>query len=215
MIVEQRERLAGVDRREQVLRLAADEFAEFGLHGVSAEVIARKAGITHAYVFRLFGTKKALFIEVVRRAFATMVDGLVEAAGSSSGLDALAAMGQRYNDNLSDRTLLLLQLQAFAASGDEEVREAVRESFGRLWVAVSKTTGLDAVQVKTFLAFGMLLNANVALATSQINEDWARQASTRINSARLFQHINDEANTWSVGRRKSRTYGHCSFAEAE
>jgi AcrR family transcriptional regulator len=205
MRIERRGRLAGAERREQVLGIAAEAFAAFGLHGVSAEMIAREAGITHAYVFRLFRTKKALFIEVVRRAFATMSDGLVEAAGSSSGLDALAAMGQRYNDTLSDRTLLLLQLQAFAACGDEEVREAVRESFGRLWVAVSETTGLDAVQVKTFMAFGMLLNANTALSTSHVDTDWARQASTRINSARLFQHISGETNggeaRGSTGRR--------------
>lgn len=187
-------RMSGDDRREQVLRIAAEEFAEYGLHGVSAEVIARKAGITHAYVFRLFGTKKELFIQVVRRAFSTMTGGLAEAAGRTSGLQALSAMGQRYNDSLKDRTLLLLQLQAFAACGDDEVREAVRESFGHLWQVVSDTTGLDAIQVKTFMAYGMLLNTNAALSTAEIDADWARQATTRINSGHLFKHLSVEAN---------------------
>ncbi|MGI5156487.1 TetR/AcrR family transcriptional regulator [Microbispora sp. CA-102843] len=53
----QGKRPAGADRREQVLDIAVADFAEHGLHGVCAEVIARKAGIAHAYVFRLFGTK--------------------------------------------------------------------------------------------------------------------------------------------------------------
>ncbi|MEU5271856.1 hypothetical protein AB0G77_25565 [Streptomyces hygroscopicus] len=35
-------RLTGADRREQVLRIAAEEFAAHGPHGVSAEAIARK-----------------------------------------------------------------------------------------------------------------------------------------------------------------------------
>jgi AcrR family transcriptional regulator len=190
---ERGKRLAGADRREQVLKIAAEEFAEHGLHGVSAEVIARKADITHAYVFRLFGTKKRLFLEVVRRAFAAMADGLSASAGSESGLDALSAMGLRYDASLRDRTLLLLQLQAFAACGDDEVREAVRESFGQLWQTVSDATGLDPVQVKTFMAFGMLLNTNAALATADVDADWARQATTRIHAG-LFTHVSTEAN---------------------
>ncbi|WP_433463403.1 TetR/AcrR family transcriptional regulator [Spirillospora sp. CA-128828] len=193
MAVERGKRLAGADRREQVLRLAAEEFAQHGLHGVSAEVIARKAGITHAYVFRLFGTKKQLFLEVVGRAFAEMADGLAASAGTASGLDALAAMGRRYYDSLRNHTLLLLQLQAFAACGDAEVREAVRENFGRLWQTVSDATGLDAVQIKTFMAYGMLLNTNAALATADIDADWASQATTRIHAG-LFAHLTAEAN---------------------
>lgn len=193
MVTERGKRLSGADRREQVLKIAAEEFAEHGLHGVSAEVIARKAGITHAYVFRLFGTKKQLFIEVVRRAFATMTDGLSAAAGAATGMEALAAMGQRYDASLKDRLLLLIQLQAFAACGDDEVRDAVRESFGQLWETVSDSTGLDAVQIKTFMAFGMLLNTNAALATADIDTDWARQATTRIHTG-LFSHIGLEGN---------------------
>ncbi|UKY54570.1 hypothetical protein [Streptomyces inhibens] len=102
-------------------------------------------------------------------------------------------MGLRYDASLKDRTLLLLQLQAFAACGDAEVREAVRESFGRLWQTVSDATGLDAVQVKTFMAYGMLLNTNAALATADLDADRARQATTRIHAG-LFSHLTTEAN---------------------
>ncbi|MGP3953886.1 TetR/AcrR family transcriptional regulator [Streptomyces sp. 7N604] len=191
--MERGRRLAGEDRREQVLKIAADEFAAHGLHGVSAETIARKAGITHAYVFRLFGTKKQLFLEVVRRAFAVMAAHLAEAAGSAKGLEALAAMGQRYDASLSDRTLLLLQLQAFAACGDAELRPAVRESFGALWQTVSDTTDLDPVQIKTFMAYGMLLNTSAALQLANTDADWAAQATTRIRAG-LFEHLTTEAN---------------------
>lgn len=183
--MERGKRLAGAERREQVLKIAAEEFAVHGLHGVSAEMIARKAGITHAYVFRLFGTKKQLFLEVVGRAFAAMADGLAAAAENASGLEALAAMGQRYDVSLADRTLLLLQLQAFAACSDVDVREAVRERFGRLWQTASDTTGLDAVQVKTFMAYGMLLNTSAALELATLDADSSGQAKTRIHAGLL------------------------------
>ena len=56
-------------RHEEILDAALVQFAQRGLHGASTEDIARKAGISQPYVFRLFGTKKALFTAVVARCF--------------------------------------------------------------------------------------------------------------------------------------------------
>lgn len=186
-------RIPSADRREQVLDIAAEMFATHGLHGVSAEDVARRAGITHAYVFRLFGTKKNLFLEVVQRAFDRMTTIMQEAAGEATGLEALAQIGLRYNENLADTTLLRLQLQAFAACGDPEVRDAVRESFGRLWQTVSDAAGLEPVQIKAFMAFGMLLNTGAALDLPELDTAWSREARTRIHAG-LFRHITTEAN---------------------
>lgn len=185
--------MSGTDRRQQVLRIAADEFAEAGLHGASTETIARRAEITQAYIFRLFGTKKALFLEVMVAAFDRMTEGMRAAAGDRTGLDALGRMGAQYNELLADRTSLLLQLQGFAACGDPEVRDAVRDSFGRMWQAVAKTTGLDPVTIKAFLAFGMLLNNGAALQVAELGESWAKGVRTRIHPG-LFEHITTEAN---------------------
>jgi len=185
--------MTGAQRREQVLGIAERHFAAMGLHGASTEAIAREAGITQAYVFRLFGTKKLLFVECADAAFERMTLAMLAAAGGATGLDALAAMGSEYDAMLADRTTLLVQLQGFAAAGDPEVRAAVRESFGRLWQAVADATRLDPVTVKTFLAFGMLLNTSAALDLAEVDADWARQASTRIRAG-LFTHITTETN---------------------
>ncbi len=169
------------------------EFADGGLHGASTEVIARHAGITQAYIFRMFGTKKALFLELVEAAFDRMTDGMRDAAGGESGLAALSRMGTEYNEMLADRTSLLLQLQGFAACGDAEVREVVRGSFGRMWRTVAMTTGLDSVTIKAFLAFGMLLNSGAALHIADVDEPWAQGLRTRIRPG-LFQHITASSN---------------------
>ncbi len=187
--------MTGQQRREQVLSVAELEFAVAGLHGASTETIAHRAGITQAYVFRLFGTKKQLFVACVDAAFERMTLALLAAAGGASGIEGLAAMGREYDAMLADRTTLLLQLQGFAAAaaGDVEVRDAVRGSFGRLWQAVADTAGLDPVTVKTFLAFGMLLNTSAALELREVDDKWARQARTRIKAG-LFTHITRETN---------------------
>lgn len=180
-------------RRAQILAIAAEEFALGGLHGTSTETIARRAEITQAYVFRLFGSKKNLFIQVVTEAFDRLVDGMRDAAGERTGLAALAEMGRTYDELLADRTALLLQLQGFAAASDPEVRDAVRDRFSRMWHTVADTTGLDPVTVKSFLAFGMLLNNGAALGVREVDEPWAVGVSTRIQRG-LFEHINSETN---------------------
>ncbi|MFT4122275.1 MAG: TetR/AcrR family transcriptional regulator [Microbacteriaceae bacterium] len=187
------ERMRGEDRRAQVLGIAAKEFAEHGLHGASTETIARAAGITQAYVFRMFGTKKALFLELVTGAFERVGDGMLAAGAGATGTGCLQRMGAQYYGLLSDRTSLLLQLQGFAACGDAEVQRVVRERFARLWQVVAQATGLDAVTVKSFLAFGMLLNIGAAIDVDAIAEPWAEGVRTRILPG-LFEHITAETN---------------------
>jgi AcrR family transcriptional regulator len=186
-------RMSGPQRRAQVLGIAAGEFAEHGLHGASTEAIARAAGITQAYVFRMFGTKKALFTELVGAAFDRFSDGMAQAAAGAGGLSALALMGAQYYELLADRTTLLLQLQGFAACGDSEVRDLVRARLARMWDTVAGPTGLDPVTVKSFLAFGMLLNTAAALDIGELDEPWAAGVRTRIQPG-LFAHITAAAN---------------------
>jgi len=186
-------KMTAAERRAQILAIAAEEFAIGGLHGTSTEAIARRAEITQAYVFRLFGSKKNLFIQVVTAAFDQLVERMEAAAGDKTGLEALSAMGRTYDELLADRTALLLQLQGFAAASEPEVREAVRERFARMWDMVSATTGLDPVAVKSFLAFGMLLNNGAALQLRETDEPWALGVRTRIQPG-LFEHITSETN---------------------
>lgn len=186
-------RMSGPERRRQVLGIAAVEFAEHGLHGASVETIAHHAGITQAYVFRLFGTKKALFLELVGAAFDRLTDAMARAAGETCGVAALRLMGRQYYELLADRTNLLLQLQGFAACGDDEVRDLVRTRFARMWDTVAGSAGVDPVTVKSFLAFGMLLNNAAALDVTELDEPWAAGVRTRVRPG-LFEHITTETN---------------------
>ena len=98
-----------------MLGIAAREFADRGLHGASIEAIAPEAGITQAYVFRMFGTKKALFLELVGAAFHRYSDGMARAANGARGLSAPELMVGYYK-SLADRTTLLLQLHPVACA---------------------------------------------------------------------------------------------------
>src|SRR5487761_740933 len=112
-MTETKQRMPAAERRELVLEAAVAEFAVHGLAGTSTEDVARHAGISQPYLFRLFPTKKALFIELINRCFQRVQDTFIAAAGDLTGEDALMAMADSYTKLLDDRTLLLLQMQAY------------------------------------------------------------------------------------------------------
>jgi AcrR family transcriptional regulator len=163
-------RLSADERREAIVAAGVDEFAEKGLAGASTDVIARRAGVSQPYVFQLFGTKRDLFIAVIRHGFKRTRLTFEDAAaryerGESTVIcdSALGAMGEAYKKLLADRTLLLVQLQAYAACSDPEVRNAVREEFAALHRFVVVTTKASPEEIHLFFAQGMLLNVGAAV----------------------------------------------------
>src|ERR1035438_4427071 len=118
-----RRRMPAAQRRELVLEAAVAEFAAHGLAGTSTEDVARQAGISQPYLFRLFPTKKTLFLALVERCFQRTYDTFTAAAGDLTGDEALAAMADAYERLLDDRTMLLLQMQAYAACEDPRSEE--------------------------------------------------------------------------------------------
>ena len=107
--------MTGDERREAVLAIAIAEFARTGLHGTSTEKIAAGAGISHPYLFRLYRTKKALFLACLERCNERLHETFTRAAEAAGDGDRLEAMGRAYVDLLGDREMLLLQLQMYAA----------------------------------------------------------------------------------------------------
>ena len=172
-----RTRQTAEERREEVLAAAVAEFARAGFHGASTDAIARSAGISQPYLFRLFGSKKDLYVAVVRRCFRRTLETMQAAAEGLRGEEALAAMGAAYGELLSnDPTMLQSQLQTYAAALDDpEVREAVRQGYGDLYAYVEHVSGVSRARLARFFAMGMLLNVVAAMGyhDEPEPEEWA------------------------------------------
>lgn len=168
-----RQRMSADERREVVLEAALPEFAIGGLAGTSTEDVARRAGISQPYLFRLFPTKKALFLALTQRCYERIEAAFTLAAAGKTGQDAMEAMADAYENLLQDRTLLLLQLQAYVACSDDEIRAEVRTRYRHLWELAERLTGLPFENVVEFFAMGMLLNVGAALDLSSVDERWA------------------------------------------
>jgi len=170
------------ERREEVLLAAVDEFARAGFHGASTDAIARRAGISQPYLFRLFGSKKDLYLAAVRRCFRRTLDAMQAAAEGLRGEEALDAMGQAYGLLLSsDPIMLQAQLQTYAAAlDDEDVRRAVRDGYGDLYAYVERVSGASDKRLARFFANGMLLNVIAAMGFHEESEPepWAFRLMT-------------------------------------
>src|SRR5215472_18994271 len=142
-------------RRDEVLDAAMIEFADHGVEGASTEDIARRAGISQPYLFRLFGTKKGLYIEAVRRGPRETLEFFQDVSAGKRGEEALEAIGKAYVELLKNHRRLRAQMQAFADCDDPEIREVVREGFGALVEHVERVFGADPERVRDFFAFGM------------------------------------------------------------
>lgn len=160
------------DRREQVLGAAMAVFARGGYEGTSTEDVARAAGISQPYLFRIFATKKALFIALVERGFERIEAAFDAAAEGHHGEDALIAMGLSYGQLLVDRDLLLMQMHAYAACDDDEIKEMTRRCFRGLWDHVAALAGVSEGEITEFFARGMLLNVVAAMDASDLGESW-------------------------------------------
>jgi AcrR family transcriptional regulator len=173
-------RRSAEERRAEIVEAAVHAFASGGLHGTSTDEIARIAGVSQPYLFRLFGTKRELFLAAVDRAMGRVEAMFAEAARHPvadpvPGADpVLMAMGLGYQALLRDQTLLRLQLHAFAASDDPEVRAFVRGRFSHLVQTVAELSGMPASSLRTFFAEGMLLNIAAALDLTQADVAWQR-----------------------------------------
>jgi AcrR family transcriptional regulator len=165
------------ERREAIIVAALHEFAESGYSGTSTESIARAVGVSQPYLFQLFGTKRELFLAVVRHGFRRTRLVFQEASqrgpADDQACSILDLMGNAYMQLLSDRDLLRVQLQAYAACGDEDVRQVVREEFTQLYASVRRDSGASNEEIHRFFAEGMLLNVAAALELGGKPETWS------------------------------------------
>ena len=129
-----------------------------GLHGASTDDIARAAGISQPYLFRLFGTKKELYLATAERAVDDLDDVFADAAAGKTGEEALHAMGAGLRDDdrpTADR--LMLMLKCWASCDDPEICEVVRSAWRDLVDLAERASGESPEAVSTFFAKGMLL----------------------------------------------------------
>jgi AcrR family transcriptional regulator len=168
-------RRSAEERRREIVEIAISHFAQKGYNGTSTDQVAREAGISQPYLFRLFGTKRELFLACHEVMHGRIAETFAEAARAVSPEERMAAMGHAYTDLLGDRTSLLFQMQSYGACSDPEIQARVRDRYADLVRQVADATGAGPAELWAFFSHGMLLNVIAALDLDVLatGEDWA------------------------------------------
>lgn len=166
------------ERREALIEAAVAAFAEHGFHGTPTTEIAKAAGISQAYLFRLFPTKVELYVAAVERCYARLGEAMRAAAEDESapGETVLERMGNAYGELMQDPTTLRATLQAFAAAAgeDAQIREAVRSGFGGVVELIRGLSGAEGEELRGFVAMGMLMTVLDGMDALAVDAPWAR-----------------------------------------
>lgn len=154
-------RLSADDRREQILTAASVVFGERGYAGGTTDAIAREAGISQAYVVRMFGSKENLFRATAERASSKVRDAFTEVLAQvpddATLHDKRAALGAAYAALMADRGTLLSLLHLFSQGHDETLAPVARTCFLDVYRLVREKAGMDAQVATEFFAQGMLM----------------------------------------------------------
>jgi AcrR family transcriptional regulator len=192
---EPRKRVPAAERRDALIEAAVHHFAHGGLQGTKVSAIAADVGVAQPYVFSLFPTKRDLFIAAVGRCFAK-ISALFEAAAAAYDKngpqepeeDKLKAIGHAYMGAIADNPdQLLLQLQAYAACGDDvEIQAFVRREYARLIELIRKISEVaDDEELDGFFQAGMWCNVAAALGVEDfsVSSGWVEGALAEATAA--------------------------------
>lgn len=167
--------MSSEERRAQILAASIAVFGSKGYDGATTDDLAQAAGVSQAYVVRMFGSKQGLFmaalesvadrLEVDFRAALDDADASLPAGATDEQRTHARkeAMSVAYLRLLQERGLHLTMQHAFLRGGDPAIGPVARASFGRIWRFIREDAGFDAEFGKSFLSYGMLLNTLIGL----------------------------------------------------
>lgn len=157
-----RPRVSAEKRREQILAAATTEFSRLGLHGASTMTIAERASVSQPNMFRLFSTKRELFIAALEQVVEQIKQRMIS-SGEANPANPLTVMADRWRDLLENRELMLMLLQGYAACSDEEVRNAMHRASIEMFSRIEQMPGIGPETARRFYAEGMYLTIAAAM----------------------------------------------------
>lgn len=166
-------RMKADERRRLILDAAIEEYGRSGMHEVSTEAIAERAGVSQPYLFRLFGTKAGLITAAIKQHTDQLRERFREAAENRDpDQSPLEAMGTAYIMLMEeDPNSMRCQLHTWGAASDPEIGPVARETYREIWRDIAELSGATADEVRDFMAQGMLLTVVAALDLTEMYGD--------------------------------------------
>ena len=150
-------RLPASARRRQLLDAALEAFAEQGFHATSMNEVAELAGVTKPVLYQHFGSKRALYQELLDDVAATLEARIHEATATGGPRSQVEAGFRAYFTFVAERRSRFTLLFGSGARRDTEFAGTVSrlEASVAEWVASLIDADLDDGHRRT-LAYGIV-----------------------------------------------------------
>lgn len=127
-------RMKAADRREQLLKTAAQCFAGHGYRGTTTAMIAAEAGVSEPIIYRHFRNKQELFIALIEKVGDEVINNWRQATRNvRSPLEKLQSLLYRNPATADPWTASVYQLLFHASTEVSEpaIRQAIRDHYER------------------------------------------------------------------------------------
>jgi AcrR family transcriptional regulator len=178
----QRRRLEPDARREQILAIAVRLFGERGWAEVSTTDVAREAGVARGLINHYFGTKKDLYLEVIRVMLTVPPSAVDELPGHDLATRADAIVTWFLDVVAHHSRSWLAAIAAGGMGGDTDVDRVIGEAIDVAAASVLAAVGIPAGDPSRHA----MARAYVGLAVSTAREWQQRGVLTRAQVHRLL-----------------------------
>lgn len=152
-------------RRDEILRVAAQLFAERGFHGVGVDDIGSAAGISGPGIYRHFDSKDAILAEMLVRISERLLAGGQARVAEANGDDSAALAGLiawQTDFALSNPALIVVQDRDLANVADRDRRRVrqLQRRYVEVWVDVLSRlhprAGEAQIRARAHALFGLI-----------------------------------------------------------
>jgi AcrR family transcriptional regulator len=164
-------------RRDSIIEAALSVFAQSGYGSTPVAAVAAKAGISQAYVFKLYPTKEVLFVAALERCYDIIIETMTEAADRATDRSPdgiLEEMGEAYARLIANKNILMIQVHAQSATDIPAIKAVIRHGLARLVKLAEGKAGVGDEAIQRFIAFGQLCHLIVTTDLDQLEDDWAQ-----------------------------------------
>ena len=185
-------------RRQQLVEVARERFAQQGFHATSMDEIAEAAGVTKPVLYQHFPSKRALYVELLEETGRQLLSTLADATARAESLRERVELGFRayFRFAIGNRSAFLFLLGTSLRS-DPEFARIVEEILDAAAETIATLIEIPAPDAQR----QMLANAIVGMAES-VGLRVLREPGAIVDSDQLAQWISELA--W-FGLRGVRT----------
>ena len=156
---------ANPSRREQILRAAAQLFAERGSRAVGVDDVGAAVGVTGPAIYRHFASKDAMLAEMLLRISERLLDGAarrIASAGTEPGAQLRALVAFQVDFALDNPALITVQDRDLGALSEADARRVrqLQRRYVEEWVTVLQRLHPDAptaaCRARAHAVFGLI-----------------------------------------------------------